>query len=73
MENQVYFLSLNRAGAHFGGSMFCPPWVDELSPLEQFQQHEEEFRVVKVTKQKIEEVRREYTFLGDRLGDYSRL
>lgn len=28
MENQVYFLSLNRAGEDYGSSIFCPPWVD---------------------------------------------
>jgi len=29
MENQVYVLSLNRAGPDFGSSIFCPPWVDD--------------------------------------------
>ncbi len=28
MENQVYFLSLNRAGENYGSSIFCPPWID---------------------------------------------
>merc|ERR1712014_331238 len=28
MENQVYWVSPNHAGKHFGGSMICPPWVD---------------------------------------------
>jgi hypothetical protein len=31
IENQVYVLSLSRAGAHFGGSLLCPPWPS-LSP-----------------------------------------
>jgi nitrilase len=25
LENQVYFTSLNRGGAHFGHSIICPP------------------------------------------------
>ncbi len=28
MENQVYFLSLNRAGKDYGSSIYCPPWID---------------------------------------------
>lgn len=31
MENQVYMLSINRAGKNYGNSIFCPPWVDEES------------------------------------------
>lgn len=27
LENQVYILSLSRAGAHFGGSLLVPPWL----------------------------------------------
>lgn len=29
MENQVYLISLNRAGKDFGGSMLGPPWIGE--------------------------------------------
>ena len=31
IENQCFLLSLNRAGEHFGDSIFYPPWVDENS------------------------------------------
>ena len=27
LENQVYVMSLSRAGPHFGGSLLCPPWL----------------------------------------------
>jgi nitrilase len=36
MENQVYLLSLNRAGADYGGSVFCPPWLDDDHPPQFF-------------------------------------
>lgn len=28
LENQVYVLSLSRAGTHFGSSITVPPWID---------------------------------------------
>jgi len=31
LENQAYWLSINRAGSDFGASIVCPPWVDETS------------------------------------------
>ena len=33
MENQIYLLSLNRAGVDFGQSMFASPWTDQRSPI----------------------------------------
>ena len=32
LENQVYLLSLNRAGADYGNSVFCQPWMDDDHP-----------------------------------------
>ena len=34
IENQVYFASVNRAGADFGESMLIEPWMDETVPLQ---------------------------------------
>lgn len=36
MENQVYWLSLNRSGEQWGHSLFCPPLVDETAAAEDF-------------------------------------
>ncbi|MEM7206582.1 MAG: carbon-nitrogen hydrolase family protein [Pseudomonadota bacterium] len=70
LENQVYFLSLNRAGDHFGNSIFCSPWVDDDHPAELFAAHEEDFRSLVVDAAHIESVRNKYTFLADRLSRY---
>lgn len=71
IENQVYFLSLNRAGDHFGHSRFCPPWIDEQHIAETFDEHAEECRVFTLTKSAIVDARRDYTFLEDRLSGYA--
>jgi nitrilase len=73
MENQLYMLSLNRAGAQYGASVFCPPWVDETHPAEQFDQHAEDLKLLQLTRQTIVSVREQYTFLEDRLPDYAAL
>ena len=73
MENQIYLLSLNRAGGSYGGSAMCYPWMDENTPRSQFSEHDEELRYFEVNSNKINEVRDSYSFLRDRLGDYSSL
>lgn len=70
MENQVYFLSLNRAGAEYGGSMFCPPWVDETVDVHVFPEHDEACRRLVVDQERLRAVRRDYSFLADRLPAY---
>ncbi len=70
IENQIYLVSLNRAGADYGESVFCPPWMDEDHPAECFSKHEEDFRYLKLEKAVIKQVREDYTFLKDRLNDY---
>jgi len=70
MENQVYLLSLNRAGADYGGSMFCPPWVDETVEVQLFPEHAEACRRLTVDPGIIAAVRRGYSFLADRLPAY---
>lgn len=70
LENQVFFLSLNRAGADFGQSIFCPPWIDETAPPLVFPEQDEAFLRCKVDPARITAVRSEYSFLADRLAAY---
>jgi nitrilase len=72
MENQVYFLSLNRAGVDYGNSIFCLPWMDEKTEPLRFENHDEDFRFVTVNRAIIEQARQDYTFLKDRLDTYAR-
>jgi len=70
LENQVFFLSLNRAGKAYGHSLFCLPWQDEKTlPLE-FSATEEDFRIIKLDRETQRQARQNYTFLKDRLKDY---
>ncbi len=71
LENQLFFLSLNRAGVEFGNSIFCPPWIDAQHPPVSFPEHAEAFVACDVELERIAEVRREYSFLADRLESYS--
>jgi nitrilase len=73
LENQLYLLSLNRAGADYGGSAFCYPWMDETRPRAQFDPHAEDLRYFEVSRADMENARRAYTFLADRLPDYGKL
>jgi len=72
MENQLYLLSLNRAGEQYGDSIFCLPWMDEHQPAVRFATHDEDFRYLKIDRSRIETAREQYTFLEDRLTDYRR-
>ena len=73
MENQVYCVSLNRAGEHFGESAFCLPWMDEAQKVVKFAAHEAGFKVLTVDLEEIKKVRNKYTFLKDRLAGYKAL
>lgn len=70
LENQVYFLSLNRAGTDYGSSLFCPPWVDETRAPYAFAEHDEHFVLLVVERGEIVETRETYAFLKDRLADH---
>lgn len=70
MENQVFFLSLNRAGDTYGQSLFCPPWMDENTAPVAFEAHAEELVILTLERATLETARREYTFLADRLDSY---
>lgn len=73
MENQLFLLSLNRAGASWGNSVFCRPWMDENTPRERFSDFGEDFRYLTLSKQDLLSARDSYTFLKDRLPDYEAL
>ena len=73
MENQIYFLSLNRAGENYGSSLFCTPWVDSNNPGLPFPQETEQFESIEIDTDLIERVRNKYPLLKDRIGDYSNL
>lgn len=70
VENQVYLLSLNRAGADYGNSLFCPPWIDETSPAIAFAEYDEDFKLLTLERRAIDEARQSYSFLTDRLESY---
>lgn len=73
MENQVYLLSLNRAGENFGNSLFCGPWMDRQVPATEFPRFDEALLSLEVDPGRIESVRARYSFLADRLDDYGAL
>ncbi len=73
MENQVYMLSLNRAGEDFGNSLFCGPWVDRDSPAVSFPETAEAFVPLALDPARIASIRKRYSFLEDRLEDYRAL
>ncbi len=70
LENQLYFLSLNRAGKNYGQSLFCPPWIDNTVSPTTFEPHQEDFKVVCIDMNQISQTRHEYSFLQDRLDNY---
>ena len=71
IENQIFLLSLNRAGPDYGGSIFCPPWIDDDHPVVCFDQLSEEFQVLELNSDAITQARERYTFLVDRHLKYS--
>ncbi|MDH5353989.1 MAG: carbon-nitrogen hydrolase family protein [Gammaproteobacteria bacterium] len=71
LENQLYLLSLNRAGKDYGDSIFCPPWIDESHPATGFSSHDEDFHYLTLDHRVVINVRDQYTFLKDRLAEYS--
>lgn len=69
LENQVYALSLNRAGKDYGNSIFCPPWIDwEVKPT--ILGEGEEILEKEIDTEEIKKVREEYQFRKDVLGRY---
>jgi nitrilase len=70
LENQVYFVSLNRAGTHYGDSLFVPPWVDEQQHPTPFAEHDEQLQLLAVHRATIDDARNTYPFLRDRRDSY---
>ncbi|MEV8467189.1 carbon-nitrogen hydrolase family protein [Fluviibacterium sp. DFM31] len=70
IENQVFFLSLNRAGQDYGNSLFCYPWMDQTRGPQAFAAHEEDLRRITIDKQQMRDARSTYTFLKDRRQSY---
>jgi nitrilase len=73
IENQIYLLSLNRAGTNYGNSIFCLPWMDEEKTATSFDACHEDLRYLTVYPASIREARQQYSFLSDKLDDYERL
>ena len=73
MENQIFLLSLNRAGENYGASLFCPPWIDERTPTTEFPARKEALVYLMADKEQIAEVRTKYSFRADRLACYDEL
>jgi len=71
IENQIFYLSLNRAGADYGKSVLCWPWIDDDSRPVLFSEHCEEFKKITLDKGLLANVRKHYSFLSDRLPTYS--
>jgi len=70
MENQVYVVSLNRAGDYFGQSVFMPPWVDENRQPTFFADHQEQCILLTLQRKELDYAREEFHFLDDRLTSY---
>ncbi len=72
LENQVYLLSLNRAGDYYGSSIFCPPWMDQDRDPTVLSRHED-FHFFEIDKSIIAQARETYPLQTDELEDYHRL
>lgn len=69
IENQVYILTINRAGEHFGASHFCPPWVSELSDKHRIltsSTTDECTLEINIDRKLLNKIREEVTFRADR-------
>ena len=72
LENQVFFLSINRAGKEWGHSIFCPPWIDSNDKASIFGE-EEECKIFEISKKRIKASRETYPFYADKLEHYEYL
>ncbi len=73
LENQIYLLSLNRAGKNYGHSLFCGPWSDQQNPAFEFPQHDEALIYLEIDPATITKTRENYSFLADRFKSYADL
>jgi nitrilase len=72
IENQIFFLSLNRAGQDYGSSLFCYPWMDENIGPVNFDDRDEDLRLIEIHRHRQDDARETYTFLRDRRDSYDR-
>ena len=72
IENQVYFVSVNRAGEAFGESMLVEPWMDETVPLRRLSTGEA-FARWTLSRAVLDQARAGYPFLSDARDDYTSL
>jgi predicted amidohydrolase len=72
MENQVYFLSLNRAGENYGSSIFCPPWIDHDIKSELLLKSEI-FKIFEVDSDVLKQAQEIFPFRADVLENYANL
>ncbi|CAL1125866.1 unnamed protein product [Cladocopium goreaui] len=63
LENQVYWAAVNYAGPNFGGSMWCPPWVDGKEKVTSRLGIEEMVVVHEASKDELASVRADFPFL----------
>ncbi|CAE7800839.1 unnamed protein product, partial [Symbiodinium microadriaticum] len=66
LENQVYWAGVNYAGSYFGGSMWCPPWVDGSDKVVSRMGIEEQITVHEATKEELASTRESFRFLRQR-------
>ncbi len=69
LENQIYLLSLNRAGDEYGNSIFCPPWID-YNAAPTTLKSKEDVIIGDIDTELIRKVREEYRFREDRKNSY---
>ncbi|MDN3557802.1 carbon-nitrogen hydrolase family protein [Halomonas maura] len=72
MENQCYWLSLNRAGEAWGHSLLCPPLVDEQHPVTAFGA-EQTLRWLHLDRTALDDARRRLPLAQDRRDDLASL
>lgn len=72
LENQIYWLSLNRAGKGWGHSVFCPPWFESESEVLELDEMET-LQVIDLDRAKLQYAAENYPIGMDRLDDYSNL
>ncbi len=70
MENQVYFLSLNRAGKEYGSSIFCPPWIDHDIKSMTLPKSET-FKIFEVDPDILKQAQEIFPFRADALENYA--
>ena len=69
LENQVYWLSLNRAGKNWGHSIFCPPWFEDNAEVIELDESEA-FTIIELDKARLRYAEENYPIKRDRRGDY---